>query len=78
MNFNISGGFILRRHNEPELKITPEKLFNTGFVNDLVHEIRKTPGHEPVLTTAECLLSAANTLRVQEAADEGKFCVALE
>ena len=72
MHFKTSGEIIVRRHNETERKIAPELLFDTGFVNDLVHEIRKTGGHQPVLSTRECLISTLNTLAVNEAAAAGK------
>ncbi len=71
MNFKTAGEVIIRRHNEPEEKIAPGKVFNTDFVNDLVCEIRGTPGHKPVLSTLECLLSTGNTLAVEEAARTG-------
>lgn len=71
MCFGAKGDIILRRHDEPEKKISPEAQAGAGFVEDLVHEIRKTPGHRPVLSTRECLLSTANTVAVQEAGDKG-------
>lgn len=71
MSFGAKGDIVLRRHDAPEERISPGAGGGPGLVDDLVHEIRKTPGHRPVLTTGECLLSTANTVAVQEAGDNG-------
>ncbi len=77
MNFRTSGDIVLRRHDEPEKLITPEVQNRKTLAGDLAAEIRRTPGYEPVLTTAECLLSTLNTLTAQEAADSGGCSIKL-
>ncbi len=75
MDFSTSGDIIVRRHNEKERKISPELLNPADFVEDLVREIKRTPGYEPVLTSEECILSTEIAAATQEAADNKLFGV---